>query len=129
MKNVPIVLKFSGKKDLILFFLFLFLFCFLGLHHRHREVPSIGVNRSDSCWPTPQPQPRQIPDPLREARDGTHILMDISRIHFHRATSGTSSFFLFQPQPWNMEVPGPGIESELVFNPRHSCSNAGPLTH
>ena len=32
----------------------------------------------------------QIPNPLGQARDRTHILMDTSRIHFHCATTGTS---------------------------------------
>ena len=31
----------------------------------------------------------QIPDPLREARDRTHILMDTSRIHFCCTTTET----------------------------------------
>ena len=33
-------------------------------------------NQSCSCQPTPQPQQRQIPNPLSEARDGTQILAD-----------------------------------------------------
>ena len=31
----------------------------------------------------------RIPNPLRKARDRTHILMDTSQIHFHCATTGT----------------------------------------
>ena len=31
----------------------------------------------------------QIPDPLSEAKDGNHILMDTSQIHFCCATMGT----------------------------------------
>ena len=37
-------------------------------------------HRSWQCW---------IPDPLSKARDQTHILMDTSKIHFHRTTMGT----------------------------------------
>ena len=32
-------------------------------------------------------------DPLREARDRTHILADTSRVHYHRATAGTPMSF------------------------------------
>uniref|UniRef100_A0A4X1UVP8 Uncharacterized protein n=1 Tax=Sus scrofa TaxID=9823 RepID=A0A4X1UVP8_PIG len=39
---------------------FLFCFVFLGLHLWHREVPRLGVDRSYSCWLTPQPQQHQI---------------------------------------------------------------------
>ena len=35
-------------------------------------------------------QQGQIPNPQGEARDGTHILMDTSQIHFPCATMGTS---------------------------------------
>ena len=31
-----------------------FFFVFLGLHPWHMEIPRLGVNRSCSCWPTPQ---------------------------------------------------------------------------
>ena len=34
-----------------------------------------GSSRNYGCWPVPQPQQRQIPDLLREARDGTHFLV------------------------------------------------------
>ena len=34
-------------------------------------------------------QQSQIPNPLREARDRAHILMDTSKIHFHCTTTGT----------------------------------------
>ena len=30
--------------------------CFLGPHPRHVEVPRLGVDRSYSCLPLPQPQ-------------------------------------------------------------------------
>ena len=44
---------------------------------------------SQQCW---------IPDPLREARDQTHILIDTSQIHFCCTTTGTPSppHFWFQ---------------------------------
>ena len=37
---------------------------------------------------------RWIPAPLSKARDWTHILMDISQIHFHCATMGTPKISL-----------------------------------
>ena len=47
------------------------------------------MNQSSSCWPTPQPQPRQILNPLSEARDRTHVLMHTSCICYYRATRET----------------------------------------
>ena len=44
-----------------------FFFCFLGLHSRHVEVPRLGVNRSYSGQPMPQPQQHQI-----QATSSTH---------------------------------------------------------
>jgi len=40
-------------------------------------------------------QPR-IPDPLSEARDRMHILMDTGRVHFHLNTTGTPSLLKFE---------------------------------
>ena len=37
----------------------------------------------------------QFPKTLSEARDQTHILMDISQVYFHWATMGTWGFFFF----------------------------------
>ena len=42
------------------------------------EVPRLGVE--SELRPTPQPQQHEILNPLSEARDRTHILMDTSRI-------------------------------------------------
>ena len=55
----------------------------------------------------------QIPDPLSEARDRTHILMDTSRICFHCATMGTLCFlfiffkwsFLSSPLSYLLQMP------------------------
>ena len=78
---------------------FSFLFFFLVPQVWHMEVPRLGVKLElqlpayttatatwdlscmcDLCW---------IPDPLKEARDRTCVLMDTSRIHFCWATTGT----------------------------------------
>ena len=86
-------------------FCYYYYLLFLGPHLRHMEVPRLGVepelqplacatatarwdpscvcdlhHSSQQCW---------IPDPLSEARDRTHILMDTSRILFHCVTTGT----------------------------------------
>ena len=46
----------KGRNSFNLFFFFFF----LGPYLWHIEVPGLGVNQSCSCWPTPQPQQRQI---------------------------------------------------------------------
>ena len=47
------------------------------------------MNQSCSCQLTPQPQQRQMLNPLSKARDWTHILMDIGRVHYRWVTMGT----------------------------------------
>ena len=89
-----------------------FIFCFLGPHPRHMEVPRLGVESElqlpacATATATAMQDPSrvyelhhnsqqcQITDPLSEARDGTHILMDTSWIHFHCVTTmGTPWIF------------------------------------
>ena len=112
---------------------FFFFFCFLGLLLRHREVPSLGVNLelqlpayttdtamwdlSCVCDLNHSSGQHQIPDPLSEARDRTHILITTSGIRFCWATTGTPfSFFFFfvfsELHPRRMEVPRLRVESE-----------------
>ena len=78
---------------------------FLGPHPWHMEVPRLGVKLElqlpayATATTTPDPscvcdlhyssQQYQILDPLSEARDWTHVLMDTSRVCYHRASSGT----------------------------------------
>ena len=87
--------KFS---DLIFFF-------FLRPHPLHMEVPRLGVQSelqlptyaaaaamlylSHMCDPQHSSQQCWIPDPLIEARDLTHIIMDSSQIRFCCVTTGT----------------------------------------
>ena len=79
----------------ILFGLFVF-WIFQGCTCSIKKFPGQGSNQSYSCQPTSQPQQYQIRaasvtyttahrilNPLRKVRDGTHILMDTSQIHFH----------------------------------------------
>ena len=61
---------------LFFFFFFFFFLAFQGRTHGIWKFPGWGSNRSYSC----QPQP------LREARDQTYVLMDPSRILFFRCT-------------------------------------------
>ena len=53
-----------------------FFFCFLGLHPWHMQVPRLGVESE------PQLTQRWILNPLGEARDQNHNLMDTSQIRF-----------------------------------------------
>ena len=85
-------------------FLFL-LFVFLGLHLRHMEVPRLRVNselqppayatatatQDRSCVCDLHHSSRQcwILNPLREARDGTCVLMGTSQICFRCTKTGT----------------------------------------
>ena len=89
------------------FFFFFFFWHFLLLHLQHGEVPRLGVQSdlqlpayatatatatqdlSHVCNLHHSSRQCQIPNPQSKARDGTHILMDTSRVHFHRA------FFFF----------------------------------
>ena len=80
-------------------------YCFLGPHPWHMEVPRLGVelelqllayttatatpDLSRVCNLHHSSRPCQILNPLSEARDWTHVLMDTSQIHFHWATTGT----------------------------------------
>ena len=78
---------------------------FLGLHLQHMEVPRLGVklelqvpdyttatetrDLSRICNLHHSSQQHRIPNPLSEARDRTHILVDISWICFCCVTMGT----------------------------------------
>ena len=84
---------------------------FLGPPLRHLEVPRLGVESelqlsayttatampdlSPTCELHTSSRQRRIPDPLREARDRTHILMDISQVRFCCATTGTLNHIFF----------------------------------
>ena len=77
---------------------------FLGPHLRHMEVPRLGVESelqlpayatatatqdlSHLCDRHRSSRPCWILNPLSEARDRTHILVDTSRVHFCWATTG-----------------------------------------
>ena len=88
----------SRKKKFWFFFCFLgIFFAFLGLHPWHVEVPRLGVElelqppayatatamRDPSlvCNLHRSAEQRQILNPLSEARDAAHILMDTSWVH------------------------------------------------
>ena len=91
------------------FFSFFLCFCFLGPHPQHMEIPSLEVKlelrlpaytTATAMWDLSHVRDlhhssRQcrIPNPLSEARDRTHILMDTSQIHLHCATTEAPPFF------------------------------------
>ena len=61
-------------------------------------------------------QKRRILNLLSEARDQTHILMDLGLLllgHNWNATHLVFSFVFLEPHPWHMEVPRQGVSLEL----------------
>ena len=100
---IIVVKKLPTKGDSCTFLLFLF----LGPHLRHMEVPRLGVeselqlpayitatamwdlshvcNLHYSSWPC------QILNPLSDAKDGTHILIHISQVHYHYRRDATGT--------------------------------------
>ena len=100
--------KTSTKNTLpikALSYLLIYLFCFLGLQVQHMEVPRLWIepklqlptyttasamgDPSCDCEPRHSSRQCQILNPLSEARDQTHILMDPSRVHYCWAMRGT----------------------------------------
>ena len=82
--------------------MFFFFFVFSGPHPQHMVVPRLGVklelayttatatsNPSCVCDLYHSSRQHQILNPLSEARDQTHNLMDPSRIRFRSTTMGT----------------------------------------
>ena len=101
--------------------LFIYLFCFLEPHLCHLEVPRPGVESElqlpayTTAIATPDwsrvfdlhhsSWQHRILNPLRIARDHTHILMDTSRICFHRATMGTPKIGHFSIRKSSPPIP------------------------
>ena len=106
--------------DSLLTFFSFFFFCFLGLHLWHIEVPRLGVESELQLWAsttatataTAVQDPshtcdlhhsslqHQIPYPLSEGGDRTHIFMDTSWICFHCTTTGTPLCSFFESTVW-----------------------------
>ena len=100
-----ICIHWSILVNLGCFLFFVFFFCFLGLYPWHMEVPRSGCkleqhllaytiaaamwDSSCNCDQHHSSWQCQIPNPLMEARDWTHILMDTSRICFHYTAIGS----------------------------------------
>jgi len=136
-----------------LLFFFFFFFFFLGPPLQHTAAPRPGVKSElqllatataiaiwdpscicdlhHSSWQC------QILNPLSEARDGTHNLMDIHQIPYHWATWHELPLLLINQLPENsdlsalplffLQIPSPQcpsvlkISSELFFACFHSC--------
>ena len=85
----------------------------LGLHLRHMEVPRLEVKSelqlpayttamwdpSHICDLHHSSWQHGIPNPLSEARDRTHVLMDTSRVRFCWATVGTATSTFYMQDP------------------------------
>ena len=86
-----------SRQLLQIYFIFFFFSFFLGLHLWHMEVPSLEVelelqlpayatatamwDLSHVCDLQHSSGQRRILNPLSKASDGTHVLMDASRVH------------------------------------------------
>ena len=87
-----------------------FFLCFLGLHLRHMQISRLGVklelqllayaigtatwDLSHFCNLHHSSRQHQILNPMSEARDQTHILIDSSRIRFRCTTTGTPALLI-----------------------------------
>ena len=106
--SVPLIQYSPCCQHEFFYFIYLFMFVFfvfLGLHPWHMEVPSLGVESelqplaytvvtatqdpSRICDLHHSSRPRQILNPLSEARDRINDLMVPSQIRFCWATTGT----------------------------------------
>ena len=101
----------ASSQRLCQVYLFIYLLLFRPTPARHVDVPRLGVTSDlqlsayatatamlDSrcvCNPHHSSWQSWIPDPLSEARDWTHILMDSGWICFRWATTGTNPLVFF----------------------------------
>ena len=100
-----------------------FLFSFRAVHAAYIGVESdqqlltyaaATAIRDSSCVCNIHHSPQQcwIPDPLNQSRDQTHILLDISQICFHCATTGTPEYPSFKSLQINT---GEGVEKKRTL--------------
>ena len=97
-------------------YLDIFFFFFKGRTHSIWKFPGYRSNWSCSFRPIPQPQQGQILNPVSEARGRTHVLMDISQIHYCWAT---------------METPGHALNKGKITSPacKITWMQTWPLLH
>ena len=102
----------------------LFFFFFLEPHLWHMDIPRLGVESEIElpayATTTAMQDPShvcdlhhisrqcRIPDSQSQARDGTHILMDTSQIHFHCTEMGTPKM------PKSQVLPSPFFFNKLI---------------
>ena len=106
----PVVRVHIAVRSLCLFHIWdFFFFCLLGPHPQHVEIPRLGVqlelqlsayttaiatrDRSRVCDLRHSSGQCQILNPVSEARDQTHVLMDTSRICFCCTTTPIFEIF------------------------------------
>ena len=114
----------------VLLGLFFFFFLFLGLHSQHYggsqargQIGAAAASLNHSSWQ------RQILNPLSEAKDRTHILMDICQVRNQLSHNGNSILgllrFLVSPfHPSDESKPESGVQRGRVRaeSPKGSCS-------
>ena len=109
---------------------FFCLFVFLGPHLWHMAVPRLEISSelqlsayaratatrdlSRVCDLHHSSQQHRIFDPLSEARDRTHVLMDPSQIVNHRTRTGTPIYESFKPKWKNKTCGGIKFVLELL---------------
>ena len=89
-QSLYLVEQFFGE---FLFFFFFFFFFFEGCPCSRWRFPGSGSNWSCYHGPTPEPQQRQILNPLNKAGDRTHNFMVPSWVRFCCAMTGTPIYF------------------------------------
>ena len=115
MNNIESITTMLVLKPIINYMSFVFLSCFfwlLGPHMQHMEVPRLEVSLELQLWAYATAIATQdlscickllhrswqhwVLNPLSEAKDGTHILMDINQVHYHCDTTRIPVFnFVF----------------------------------
>ena len=89
-----------------------------GLHHSHRNVGS-----KPRLQTTPRLTATPIPDPLNEASDQTHNLMDTSQTRLCCTTMGTPWLIFFKDKDFEMDqLPVPSLSPLILPHRTSHCA-------